>query len=552
MFFGLKVVLKAGNLRVRPINDDKSVTMDKSCIHYQKFKSLVDLKLLPIITLKSYCNLNKMTTTRDINTAVIKISGRQGMLCQRVAFLALRIVCTQDKLEEETLSQELKLAIALMEMSHEALIQGDTEMQLPGQHSAAVQALYFEEPLALDRQIRDYIAQVRTFVDLAIQEHPTELTFLNPQLQAILNAETNLNKALEALVNQYQKEQEAAVLEIDRQQVELNYKSCAASATAYVYAQQLEQTLQNLQFTQAQLIQTEKLSTIGQMVAGVAHEINNPVSFIYGNLRYASDYVQDLLDLLNLYQKYYPEPGLSIQAKIKAIDLTFLLQDLPKVLASMEVGADRVRQIVLSLRNFSRSDQILLQAVDLHEGIDSTLLILQNRLKGRCGRSAIEVVKDYGNLPTFECYPGQLNQVFMNLLSNAIDAMDGIADHLRRITIRTSVNADYSGIIIQIADNGSGMPPEIKEQLFTPFFTTKPPGKGTGLGLSISRQIVVETHQGSLKCESELGQGTQFAIEIPRQKSAQEGLRQAPVTRLTADCLLPSESNETTEIAIRQ
>lgn len=519
--------------------------MDKPCIHYQRCKSLVYLKLLPIITLESYCNLHKMSTTRDINTAVINISGRQGMLCQRTALLALRLVCTQDKMEQETLSQELKSAIALMEISHNGLIHGNAEMQLPGQPSEAVQALYFETPLALDRQIRDYIAQVRTLTDLATRSHPTELTLLNPQLQAILKAETNLTKALEALVNQYQKEHEAAVLKIDRQQAELNYKSCAASVAAYVYAQQLEQTLQNLQCTQAQLIQTEKLSSIGQMVAGVAHEINNPVSFIYGNLRYASDYVQDLLGLLNLYQKYYTDPVPAVQAKVKAIDLAFLLQDLPKVLASMEVGAERVRQIVLSLRNFSRSDQILLQAVDLHEGIDSTLLILQNRLKGRCGRPEIEVVKDYGNLPTFECYPGQLNQVFMNLLSNAIDAMEDVPDHIGRITIRTSVNADYSGIIIQIADNGAGMPPEVKAQLFTPFFTTKPPGKGTGLGLSISRQIVVETHHGTLKCESELGQGTQFLIEIPLQKSAR-------VAQLTADCLSPGELNQTKAIAVTQ
>jgi urea transport system substrate-binding protein len=254
------------------------------------------------------------------------------------------------------------------------------------------------------------------------------------------------------------------------------------------------------------------------MVAGVAHEINNPVSFIYGNLGYASDYVQDLLDLINLYQEYYPNPIPSIQDKIKAIDLDFLLTDLPKVLASMQVGAERIRQIVLSLRNFSRSDENVRQAVDIHEGIESTLLILQNRLKARYSCPAIELVKEYGNLPAVECCAGQLNQVFMNLLSNAIDALEDSPDRIRRITIRTSVNAESSDVIIQIADNGPGMTPEVMAKLFDPFFTTKPLGKGTGLGLSISYQIVVEKHGGILKCESAPGKGTKFWIEIPLQR----------------------------------
>jgi signal transduction histidine kinase len=490
--------------------------MHKTLTRAKILNNLFSLKLLPVMALATYFDLDKIIKAREINAAVINISGRQRMLCQRAALFALRLVCTQESLEQEKLRQEMLAAIDLMEKSHHALINGDVELKLPGQPSEKIQAMYFEAPLYLDRQIRDYITQVRALA----QAGRAELTQENPHLQSILRASaTDLLEAMDAVVSQYQKESDAAQLKIESQQVELYQQSCAATAAAHAHAQKLEGTLHKLQCTQAQLIQSEKLSSIGQMVAGVAHEINNPVSFIYGNLRYASDYVKDLLDLLKLYQECYGNHHPPIQAKINAIDLDFLLKDLPKVLASMQVGAERIRQIVLSLRNFSRSDEVLMQSVDLHEGIDSTLLILQNRLKARYNHPAIEIVKEYGQLPTIECYGGQLNQVFMNLLSNAIDALEDMPDHLGCITIRTRVNADRSGIIIQISDNGPGMSQEVKAQLFDPFFTTKPLGKGTGLGLSISHQIVVEKHGGILKCESALGKGTEFWIEIPLQAS---------------------------------
>lgn len=305
-------------------------------------------------------------------------------------------------------------------------------------------------------------------------------------------------------------------------QAELYAQTCASAQQARSQAEQLEQTLQELQKAQTQLIQTEKMSSLGQLVAGIAHEINNPVNFIYGNLTHAGQYIEDLLDLLNLYEEHYTQTIPAIEAKAEEIDLDFLVEDLPKILSSMKIGADRIRQIVISLRNFSRLDEAEMKPVDIHEGIDSTLLILQNRLKPKVGQAKIEVIKEYASLPLVECYAGQLNQVFMNVLTNAIDALESHASSLsnseadlNQVIIRTELLADNSRVAIRIRDNGPGIPSEMRSRLFDPFFTTKPVGKGTGLGLSISYQIVVDKHGGNLKCLSEPGQGTEFWIEIP-------------------------------------
>ncbi|GAB4379115.1 MAG: hypothetical protein Kow00121_32530 [Elainellaceae cyanobacterium] len=294
-------------------------------------------------------------------------------------------------------------------------------------------------------------------------------------------------------------------------------------------ATQLQQTLDDLHKAQTQLIQTEKMSSLGQLVAGIAHEINNPVNFIYGNLSHVTDYTEDLLNLIQLYQRHVPYPAAEITAQEAEIDLDFLTQDLPKTLASMKMGADRIRQIVLSLRNFSRLDQAEMKAVNIHEGIDSTLLILQHRLKDKPESRGIQLIKEYGSLPLVECYAGQLNQVFMNLLGNAIDALEewnkertiqDIHANPATIHIQTSV-FDNERVTIRIADNGIGIPEQVRQHLFDPFFTTKPVGKGTGLGLSISYQIVTEKHGGTLTCISAPGQGATFVIEIPiRQNEA--------------------------------
>jgi two-component system NtrC family sensor kinase len=276
--------------------------------------------------------------------------------------------------------------------------------------------------------------------------------------------------------------------------------------------QRVSEYTQELKQTQSQLIQTEKMSSLGQMVAGIAHEINNPVNFIGGNIDYANKYIQDLTDLVTLYQEYYPNPPDAILERIEDIELEFLREDLPKTLSSMKMGADRIREIVVSMRNFSRSDDGNMKSADIHEGIDSTLVILNHRLK-----QGIQVIKQYGKLPAVECSPAQLNQVFMNVIGNAIDALEevkkGDKGYSPTIWISTEVTADNT-VTVKIRDNGPGIAAGCAQQIFDPFFTTKSIGKGTGLGLAISYQIVAK-HHGKIEVNSQIGQGTEFVITLP-------------------------------------
>ncbi|AFZ02985.1 sensor histidine kinase [Calothrix sp. PCC 6303] len=346
-------------------------------------------------------------------------------------------------------------------------------------------------------------------------------------------------KELEKSVRILQKKLERS--EIDRQQLE-NASDLRESVLKSVIrnleasevslkqrTEELETTLTNLKSVQMKLIESEKMSALGVLVAGIAHEINNPVSFIYGNLFHAHRYFQDLITLIDLYQYYYPEPASEIKAKIEKIELSFLKEDLEKLFKSMSMGANRIEKIVKSLRTFSRLDEAELKKIDIHEGIDSTLVILNSRLKFIPESSRqIEVIRNYGKLPLINCYAGQLNQVFMNIIANAIDALEemlettqtniNLKSRLPTIEIITeTINDDW--VVVRIRDNGLGMSEKVRSKLFNPFFTTKDIGKGTGLGLSISYQHVVELHAGKLECNSTLGNGSEFVISIPSKKS---------------------------------
>ncbi len=323
------------------------------------------------------------------------------------------------------------------------------------------------------------------------------------------------------LLNEYLKQRQIAQSELQKINQQLEKRVQERTQELSDKNLQIQETLKKLQDTQIQLIHTEKMSGLGQLVGGVAHEINNPITFIDGNITHAKQYFQDLLNLVELYQENFPEPPIEIEDKLEAIEIDFLREDIFKVHESMKVGTQRIREIVLSLRNFSRLDEADFKQVDIHEGIDSTLMILQNRLKLTADSDEIAVIKEYNNqLPLLECYPSQLNQALMNILVNAIDALEKQIDNNKNKSFKPQIRiitelSDNNRLVIRIADNGCGMTEEVHSKIFDPFFTTKPVGDGTGLGLSITYKIIVSKHNGKIYCNSELGKGTEFIIEIP-------------------------------------
>ncbi|MBD0393017.1 MAG: ATPase [Microcoleus sp. C1-bin4] len=387
------------------------------------------------------------------------------------------------------------------------------------------QALALPSPAQLASANRLLEAEIveRQLAELAIQKAKEELEIRVEERTAELQSQTQhleiANRLLEAEVV----ERQLAEAALKKAKEELEIRVEERTAELQSQTQQLEQALSELKQAQSNLIHSEKMSSLGQLVAGVAHEINNPINFIYGNITHTRQYANSLLEVVNLYQEQYPNPVPIVQEKINYVDLDFMISDLPKILTSMKNGAERIFGIVKSLRIFSRHDEAEMKLADIHEGIDSTLMILQSRLNAKPGLESIQVIKEYGNLPKIECYPGQLNQVFMNIIANAIDALEDdrrsqsiAANEANPRIIKISTKLLDSEVVeIRISNNGPEITESVMKQLFNPFFTTKPVGKGTGLGLSIGYQIITVRHQGELQCISAPGQGAEFIIKIP-------------------------------------
>ncbi|MFB2923314.1 ATP-binding protein [Aerosakkonema sp. BLCC-F2] len=480
-------------------------------------------KLIAILYLEN--NLTDGAFTPD-RLEVLRLLSSQAAISLENALLYANL---EQKVQERT--QELKAKEASLAEAQKLAHLGSWEFNLVTQ-----EAPWSEEMFRIHR-LNPNQGKPDTWQYLQLI-HPDDRSFVEKQVERIINTGESYEIEYRLLgtdgcvryifaKTQATLNESGEVIKIFGTVLDITERKLAEIALQESEAQ-LRQTLQELKRTQSQLIQTEKMSSLGQMVAGIAHEINNPVSFIYSNFTPASQYVQDLLKLIRLYQQTYPNPTDKILDTTEEIDLEFLVEDLQKLMGSMKNGADRIRTIVLSLRNFSRLDEADMKAVDIHEGIDSTLLILQHRLKEMAGKSEIKVIKEYGKLPLVTCYASQMNQVFVNILTNAIDSLKSrfANDALKepnnknysvqnpQICIRTEVtDSDY--VKITIADNGAGMSEDVLSKIFDPFFTTKPVGSGTGLGLSICYQIVVEKHGGKLSCISAPGEGAEFAIALP-------------------------------------
>lgn len=502
------------------------------------FFHLEPLALLALITCLEF---QKISLAEETNLTAINVITEVRMLSQRTALLASRLVWNKNVVEQKDIREDLLNNVNWMEKLYNGLINGDSTINLKGELSPILAAKYFQPPIHLDKHLRNYIYEIRAL----LWANDTELKPDNRHLRYIITAaSTDLLTSLNAVLHEYQKEHKAEQLAQMLHQAAL-YENAqdmakiaqASADNAHTKAQQLEQALDELQQTQGELVKTERMASLGELISDIAQQVMHPINFICGNLIHAHKHTHDLVDLIKLYQQHDLALLPEIQSHSEDMDLNFVLKELPKMLSAMKKSAGYIRQLVVALQSFSRIDDGgEIKNIDINEVIDSSLFILTNRLQAKPWRCEIEIVKDLSTLPMVESYPGHLHQVFINIISNAIDAIDQSINNPNNIhkltrwerkensalatsnhpniTIRTKMfHPDY--VTVRISDNGIGMTEATKNRLFDPFFTTKPIGKGKGLGLSISHQIIVEKHGGSIWCETALGKGTEFWIEIP-------------------------------------